>query len=71
VVLAGIGIAVGIALSAGLSRAMRSQLFGVTEMEPWACLSAAGLLAAIVILASLAPAVRATRMNPADVLRAE
>jgi len=71
IVLAGIGIAVGIALAAGLSRAMRSQLFGVTGMEPWAYLSAAGLLAAIVVLASLAPAVRATRMNPVDVLRAE
>jgi putative ABC transport system permease protein len=71
IVLAGIGIAVGIALSAGLSRAIRSQLFGVTEMEPWAYLGAAGLLTAIVVLASLAPAVRATRMNPVDVLRAE
>jgi putative ABC transport system permease protein len=70
-VLAGIGIAVGIALAAGLARAIRSQLFGVTEMEPWAYLSAAGLLAAVVVLASLAPAVRATRMNPVDVLRAE
>jgi predicted permease len=70
-VLAGIGIAVGIALSAGLSRAIRSQLFGVTAMEPWAYLTAAGLLAAVVVLASLAPAVRATRMNPVDVLRAE
>jgi predicted lysophospholipase L1 biosynthesis ABC-type transport system permease subunit len=71
VVLAGIGLAVGIALSAGLSRAIRSQLFGVTAMEPWAYLGAAGLLAAVVVVASLAPAVRATRMNPVDVLRAE
>ncbi|MEX2272271.1 MAG: ABC transporter permease [Vicinamibacterales bacterium] len=70
-VLAGIGIGVGIALSAGLSRTIRSQLFGVTEMAPWVYLSAAGLLAAIVVLASLAPAVRATRMNPVDVLRAD
>lgn len=71
VVLAGIGIAVGIALSVGLSRAIRSQLFGVTELEPWAYVTASGLLAAIVVLASLAPAIRATRMNPAEVLRAE
>jgi predicted permease len=71
VVLAGIGIAVGIALSVGLSRAIRSQLFGVTELEPWAYVTASGLLAAIVVLASLAPAIRATRMNLAEVLRAE
>jgi ABC-type antimicrobial peptide transport system permease subunit len=70
-VLAGIGIAVGIALSAWVARALRSQLFGVTEMEPWAYLSAAGLLAAIVVVSSLAPAVRATRMNLVDVLRAD
>jgi predicted permease len=71
VVLAGIGIAVGIALSVGLSRAIRSQLFGVTPMEPWVYMTAAGLLAAIVVFASLAPAIRATRINPVEVLRAE
>ena len=70
-VLAGIGIALGIPVSVAVSRAMRSQLFGISAIEPWAHLSAAGLLAAVVVLASLAPAVRATRMNPADVLRAE
>jgi putative ABC transport system permease protein len=69
--LAGIGIAVGIGLSVGLSRAIRSQLFAVTQMEPWVYMSAAGLLATIVVLASFAPAMRATRMNPVDVLRAD
>jgi ABC-type antimicrobial peptide transport system permease subunit len=62
---------VGIALSVGLSRAIRSQLFGVTPMEPWVYMTAAGLLAAIVVFASLAPAIRATRINPVEVLRAE
>jgi ABC-type lipoprotein release transport system permease subunit len=40
-------------------------------MEPWVHLSAAGLLAAVVVLASLAPALRASRTNPAGVLRTE
>jgi ABC-type lipoprotein release transport system permease subunit len=40
-------------------------------MEPWLHLSAASLLGTVVVLASLAPALRATRVNPADVLRAE
>jgi ABC-type antimicrobial peptide transport system permease subunit len=71
IVLAGIGIAMGTALSVGLSRAIRSQLFGVTELEPWAYLTAAGVLTAIVVVASLAPAIRATRMNPVDVLRSD
>jgi putative ABC transport system permease protein len=71
IVLAGLGIAVGSVLSAGLAGAIRSQLFGVTATEPWVYLGAAGLLAAVVVLASLGPAVRATRMNPADALHAE
>ena len=70
-VLAAIGIVAGIALAAALSRAIRSQLFGVTEMAPWVYVGAAALLATIVLLASLAPAVRATRMNAADALRAD
>jgi predicted permease len=70
-ILSGFGIMVGIVLSTGLARAIRSQLFGVREMEPWVHLSAAGLLAAVVVLASLAPALRASRTNPAGVLRTE
>jgi ABC-type antimicrobial peptide transport system permease subunit len=70
-VLAGIGIGVGILLSVELSLAIRSQLFGVTDMAPSAYLAAAGLLAMIVVLASLAPAIRATRMDPVELLRAE
>jgi hypothetical protein len=50
-------------LSAGLAGAIRSQLFGVTGMEPWLHLSAASLLATVVVLASVAPALRATRMT--------
>jgi putative ABC transport system permease protein len=70
-VLAGIGIAAGLVLAGGVSRAIRNQLFGVTEMEPWVYLSAAGMLTAVAVLASLAPAVKASRMNPVDVLRGE
>lgn len=69
--LAAIGTAAGIALSAILSHALRSQLFGVTSAEPWVYASAAGVLAVTVLLASLAPAVRAVQVNPMDALRAE
>jgi predicted permease len=65
------GIIVGVALSIGLGQVLRSQLFGVTPLDPWVLLSAAGLLAAIVLMASLAPAIRATRVDPVEVLRAE
>jgi putative ABC transport system permease protein len=69
--LAAMGTAAGIVLSAGLSQALRSQLFGVTTVEPWVYASVTSVLAATVLLASLAPAVRAVRVNPMDALRAE
>ena len=69
--LAALGITAGIVLSAGLSYALRSQLFGVTTLEPWVYASAASVLAATVLLASLAPAVRAVSVNPIDALRYE
>ena len=71
VVLAVGGIGVGLALAVALSRVLRSQLFGVTGLDPSVYLGAAGLLAAIVMLASLAPALAATRVNPVEALRAE
>ena len=71
IVLAMVGTAAGIALSVALAAALRSQLFGVTVLEPSAYLSAAALLALVVLLASLAPAIRAARTNPVDALRTE
>jgi predicted permease len=71
VVLAALGTAAGLALSLVLAGAIRNQLFGVMALEPSVYLSAAAALAVVVLLASLAPAVRAARTNPADVLRAE
>lgn len=70
-VLAVIGIAAGLALAAAMSGAIRNQLFGVTALEPEVYVAAAGVLAVVVVLASLAPAMKATRTNPMDVLRAE
>jgi putative ABC transport system permease protein len=69
--LAAFGIAAGIPMAVALSAAIRSQLFGVTVLEPLAYLSAAAVLAAIVVAASLAPAIRATRLNTVDVLRTD
>lgn len=71
IVLAAIGIVTGIVLSAGLSHALRSQLFGVSTLEPWVYLSTACVFAGVVLLASLAPAIRAIRVNPLDALRTE
>jgi putative ABC transport system permease protein len=70
-VMAGLGLGVGILLAIGLGRIMESQLFGV---EPWdpATLGAAGaLLLGATLAASYLPARRAARLDPVDILRGE
>ena len=52
-------------------RATLNSLARDVDIEPWTYLTAAGLLTMIVVLASLAPAIRSTRMNLVEVLRAE
>jgi putative ABC transport system permease protein len=71
IVLAAMGMATGLVLSAGLSHALRSQLFGVSTLEPWVYLSTTGVLAGAVLLASLAPTIRAIRLSPLAALRTE
>ena len=69
--LAAVGIGIGIAggILAGL--ALRPLLVGVSPLDPVVLLGATALLVAIVLGASLAPAIRAARLNAVDVLRAE
>jgi len=53
------------------SRALRSVVYGVTPMDPVLLAGVAALLFAAAILASYVPAHRATRVDPAVVLRSE
>lgn len=69
--LAGIGIAVGIVAAGATSRFLESLLFGVTSLSPVAYVVAALGLAAAAILAAWIPALRASRLPPADVLRSD
>jgi predicted permease len=69
--LAAIGIAVGLAAAAGLSRLMSSLLFGVSGMDPLTYAAVCVLLVIAVALASYLPARRATRIDPLEALRAE
>jgi predicted permease len=65
------GVAVGSAASFGLERFLQSFLWGVRPGDPLTLIAiAAGLLVATAI-ASLAPASRIVRLNPADTLRSE
>ncbi len=69
--LAGLGIVCGVLASLAMTGALRQLLFGV---EPWDVGTLAGvalLLGIAALVASLAPARRAARMNPVDALRAE
>jgi ABC-type antimicrobial peptide transport system permease subunit len=67
----GIGIPAGLGAAAFSSRFVESQLFGVGSLDPVVYAGAAIALAAVVIAASLGPAMRASRANPVDVLRNE
>jgi ABC-type antimicrobial peptide transport system permease subunit len=69
--LAGIGMAVALPCALGLSRLLRSQLYGVSPADPVALASAALLVAAVAVVAALIPARRAALVNPIEALRSE
>jgi ABC-type antimicrobial peptide transport system permease subunit len=69
--LASIGVAIGLVAAAAVTRIMSSMLFEIRPVDPvtYAAVSA-GLLAAAAA-ASYVPAHRASTVNPVDALRAE
>ena len=70
-ILAGVGMAIGLAGAVGFSRFMQSLLFGVTPLDPIAFTAMPLVLAAAAMLASYLPARRAIAVDPAETLRAE
>ncbi|MBL8114565.1 MAG: ABC transporter permease [Acidobacteria bacterium] len=69
--LAGAGLALGLLLALPATLALRSLLFGIDRLDPMAWGAAAAALFALALLATLGPVLRATRVDPAEVLRAE
>jgi predicted permease len=67
----GLGIASGLVLFMAVAGALKSLLFGVASTDPVTLVSASLLLVAIAAFASWLPARRTSRVDPADVLRAE
>jgi putative ABC transport system permease protein len=65
------GIALGIVVSFGLSRAIVSQLWGVSPYDPLAAVSVVLLLLSIGLLACWVPARRATHVSPVTALHYE
>jgi putative ABC transport system permease protein len=66
-----IGAAVGEVASFGLTQLMRSQLWGVSPSDPLTLAGVLGVLVIAGVIACLAPAVRATRVDPIVALRYE
>ena len=63
------GVFLGLALAAGVTRALAGVLFGVSPTDPATAVAAAALPLAIGLVACLLPAWRASRVDPVQVLR--
>ncbi|HTA40885.1 MAG TPA: ABC transporter permease [Bryobacteraceae bacterium] len=70
-ILAGIGVAIGLSAAAGLTRLMKSLLFGISPLDPVTYTAVPVLLMAAAALASYLPARRAAAVDPVETLRAE
>jgi predicted permease len=66
-----VGIMLGLAGALGLTRLIRSMLYGVKPTDPLTFISVASLLGAIAMLACYVPARRAMKVDPIEALRHE
>jgi putative ABC transport system permease protein len=71
IVLVGAGVSLGLGAAFGLSRAVGSQLYGITPADPLTLASAAAALGIVALVAGYIPARRATRISPMRALRYE
>jgi len=69
--LTGMGVIVGVAAAAGLSRYLEGLLFGVTPLDPATFIGVIVLFGLVAAAAAYVPTRRATRINPITALRAE
>jgi ABC-type antimicrobial peptide transport system permease subunit len=69
--LVSIGAAIGAVAAVFASRAVESQLFGVTSLDPTTYVVVAIVLASVAIGASALPARRAMRVDPVAALRSQ
>jgi predicted permease len=70
-VLAGIGVAIGLAVAAGLMRLMSTLLFGISPLDPVTYAVVPIVLTIATVLASYLPARRVASVDPVEALRAE
>jgi putative ABC transport system permease protein len=70
-VLAVIGIAIGLVGAFALTRLLAAQLYSITPTDLGTFVGVSFLLATIALVATLVPALRATRVDPVVALREE
>lgn len=70
-VLTGVGVAIGVVAAAGLTRFMKSLLFGISPLDPLTYAAIPLILLCAAALASFIPARRAAAVDPVETLRAE
>jgi ABC-type antimicrobial peptide transport system permease subunit len=66
-----LGASIGVLLSVGAYRLLRSALFGVGPFDALALAVAALVLCAVSLVAILVPASRASRLMPTEALRSD
>ena len=64
-----LGLVAGVAGAAGLSKLLRSELYGISSLDPLTYVAALALFGMVIALASLLPARRALRVDPILALR--
>ncbi|MGA9668869.1 MAG: ABC transporter permease [Terracidiphilus sp.] len=69
--LAAVGVALGVGTAAALTQLMKSLLFGISPLDPFTYMMVPSVLVASAALASYLPARRAAAVDPAEALRAE
>jgi predicted permease len=65
------GVLVGLGMASALSRVLKSQLFGIGDLDPVAFLAIPMVLSVVALMAVWLPANYASRLNPIDSLRSE
>jgi ABC-type antimicrobial peptide transport system permease subunit len=67
--LVAIGVAVGLGLAIWSARAAQALLYGLTPSDPWTLSNGVAALTAVAVVASIVPALRASRLDPTMALR--